>query len=318
MCKSGFSQGRPFETRAPITGGDHHKPGNRTNNHGIPKSAGGRNECLPHGIFGLRRRGDDRRTSQPRFIGKKTACDAIPERLTNPRPQKTANRCLSVESPVPNLPKRVRETIAKNPENDAAPDAIKNRHERYQPFANFGNRLDAAENDNRGQDRHDRARNPRRDMKCFMHQLGNRIGLNHIANTEGGNGGEKGKQDGEPFLAKPALQHIHRAASHCSLRGRDPIMNRQEGLGIFGRDPEDAGEPHPENGPRPAGTDGSSHPNNVAGADGGGQGGSQRPKLADLPFPFFVTGKRNFDGGPKVALDETKAEGQEKMGPYEQ
>jgi hypothetical protein len=165
---------------------------------------------------------------------------------------------------------------------------------------------------------HDQPRLPGRHAEDIAGQRGYGVGLHHVPDTEGRDRGSHTEEHAQPLLFQSALEHVHGAAQHGAVRRAHPVLDRQQRLGIFCGNAEHARKPHPEHRPGPAQGDGGCNANDIASADGGGQGSGESAELADVAFGRVVPGYGQSQGGWQIALDEPQAEGQEQMRPEEQ
>ena len=115
------------------------------------------------------------------------------------------------------------------------------------------------------------------------------IDLSHIADAEGGQNGENGEQnrknaaDGLAVLpaAQAVSQVVHRTSRPLALAVAAAVVDAQHIFGEVGHHPEKGRDPHPEHRAGAADDDGCRHAGDVAGADGGGKGGTQRLELGN-------------------------------------
>ena len=78
------------------------------------------------------------------------------------------------------------------------------------------------------------------------------------------------------------LQRIHRTALHAAVCRLHTVFDRNQTLGILGRNAEHAGQPAPQHRARPAEEYRCTYTDDVPRADGGCQRGGERLKLADI------------------------------------
>ncbi len=139
-----------------------------------------------------------------------------------------------------------------------------------------------------------------------------------VADAEGGDGRERGEEDGQPLGVEAALEGEHRAAEHTAVFRLDAVFDGQQPFRIFGGHTEDAGDPAPEHRAGAAEGHGRGHAHDVAGADGGRQGGGQGAELADVAVRLAVLGQGQPDGFADFQLRKTQADGHEYVGAQEQ
>jgi hypothetical protein len=122
--------------------------------------------------------------------------------------------------------------------------------------------------------------------------------------AEGRDRREDGEDDAEPARMEAVFEYVHRATGHLPLRRGDAVLHGQQCFGVLGGDAEHAGQPHPEDGPRSAGTHGAGDPDDVAGPDRGRQRCGECPELTDVAFAFARGVDRKPDRRPEIALNE--------------
>jgi hypothetical protein len=268
---------------------------------------------LPDGVLRHRRRRDDRGAAETRLVREEAARDAEPDRLLHPGPEEAAEGGLARERGREDEPEGGREVLGVRDEEPGAAEDVEGRHEGDEELADPGDRLDAAEDDDGGQDRHEPAADPRRDAERLLCEAGDGIRLDRAPDAKGGDGGERGEDDAEPLRVHPPLEDVHRAAGHRPVRVLHPEADGEERLGVLRRDAEDAGQPHPEDGARPAGRDRRRDADDVPGPDRRGEGGRQGAELADVAGPLLLPAEGDLDGRPEVPLGEAEAERQEEV-----
>ena len=113
---------------------------------------------------------------------------------------------------------------------------------------------------------------------------------------------ERREQHGErlPFPAEPALDVVEGTAQHASVRGDFAVLHRQQTLGVLGRHAEQGGDLHPEERAGTAGGDGGRHADDVAGADGGGEGGAERTERTDFTVVPLALMEHVPEGAPEM------------------
>ena len=240
----------------PVSRAHHHQAGQGAYHHRVPKSSSPRNQGLTDGIAGAGSRGRDRCTPESRFVGKETPGDAVPHGLSNAGPQKSTYGGMSGQRGGQNQGNRAGDPVPGAHKNHQTTQYIKSRHEWDQEATKPGNRADSTQNDRAGETGHGQPQ-PKPDRGVGLvesedgffhhHHLHNRIGLGHVADPEGRYGGEQGEQNTRPAGVKGALQDKHRTARHLTPGIGDPVFHGQESLGVFRGNPEDPGQPHPEN-----------------------------------------------------------------------
>lgn len=193
-------------------------------------------------------------------------------------------------------------------------------------FSRARNDLDAAEDDYRNQSGHRHAddhleprgvKQPehRKGLSCDRRISRHRsdrarkgIRLNRGADAERGDGGEQGERDAENLaerlVLEAALQGVHGASEHVAVVVFDAVLQGDRRFGILRGDTEDAGKPHPEQGAWSAGDQRRADADDVAGADGCGEGCGEGLEGADVAVALvFSDGKLN--AGEELSLDDS-------------
>ena len=194
-----------------------------------------------------------------------------------------------------------------------ATEHIEECHERHQHAAHLRDGLHATDDDGCAEDGDHRARDVRRDAILVFHERGDGVRLHRTSDAERGEGGEEGEEDGEPLPAQSLLQGIHRTAEHSAPASLHTIFHGKQSLCIFGGDTKHTCEPAPEHGSRTTEGDGCGDTDDVARADGGGEGCGKGTKLRYVARGILVPFHREFDGLEYLPLRKAQADGQEDM-----
>ena len=127
----------------------------------VPERPRRRDERLADGVLGLRRRRDDRRAARvPTRSRRGRARRRKRIASRTPAPRKPPTAACPVKAVRTIERDRGRDLGRVEREDDEAAGDVEDRHERHQPLADGRDRLDAAEDDERGERRHE----PRRDQ----------------------------------------------------------------------------------------------------------------------------------------------------------
>ena len=187
----------------------------------------------------------------------------------------------------------------------AAAQHVEGGHERDECRADPGNALHP-EDDYKGYAYGDgRTGISLRDLVSLVAQHRDGVALHQVADAERGAHREDAEQHGQPFHVQPSLQRVHGAACHLAVGRADTVFHGQQPFCIFGGDAEHARQPAPKDGSRPAQCDSRGHADDVARADGGGEGRGQRAELAYIPLGRAVRLDGQPDGGKQLTLWET-------------
>ena len=162
-------------------------------------------------------------------------------------------------------------------------------HKGNQFFRHGGNAFQAAHHHQGCQCHQAHAGEPHGNLKYLLHIHGNGVDLAHIANAEGGNhaeAAEQHRQNPADFLiagvaSQAILQIVHSTAAPFTIFVLPAEIDAQYIFGVIGHHAENGNNPHPENRARPASGNGSRHAGDIAGANGGRQGGAEALELAD-------------------------------------
>ena len=153
----------------------------------------------------------------------------------------------------------------------------------------------------------------------MAHGVGDRIGLDGVADAETGEHAETGKKESEPFPFFPEAvpDIVHGAADIIAEGIAFPEAHRQNRFGKLGRHAGKGNKPHPEKRAGAAEKDSGRHTGDIAGADSCGHGGHQgveRGNVAGL-IVFPPAAPHHFEGIGNAALrHETVTDRQEKAG----
>ena len=118
-------------------------------------------------------------------------------------------------------------------------------------------------------------------------------GLDTIADAERSQHAKQGKEDAQPApLRSQAVLDVIHGTTHVITEGiHFPVMNRQDGFGVFGGNPEERHNPHPEHGAGATDKDCAGHTGNVPRSHRGGEGRHQRLEGSHVPgIPVFYRG----------------------------
>jgi len=132
---------------------------------------------------------------------------------------------------------------------------------------------------------------------------------------------EQGKQLGQRLGAKPLLQIVHGATRHLAVGILLAVFDRQQTLGILGGHAEQRRHPHPEQGTGAAELDGGGNPDDVAGTNGGREGGTEGAEAGDIPLlalPLIATKDQPQSERQAHHLKQTQTQGEIDTGPDQQ
>ncbi len=248
--------------------GDEDETGHEADDDGVPERAGHGNQRLALRVAGLGRGGDERSGTHTGFIGEKSAGEAVAAGHGDRAADEAAGGSLCRERGGDDRCDCFAEDVGVHDKDDQAADEVEDRHEGHKHLGNSGDRLDAADDDEADQNaEHDRD-DPRSDAEVGREVGGNRVGLNHAADTERADRSEDREEDACPAGLEAAVEGVHRAADHRAVFTLHAVLDGDQGLGVLGGDAEDTGQPHPEDGARAAAGDRGADADDVAGADG--------------------------------------------------
>ena len=203
---------------------------------------------------------------------------------------------------------------------------IQQRHNRYQLFRDCRNALQASHDDQSCNGHQKHTRDPVGNGENRPHVGGNGIDLSHIANAEAGENAEYTEQQPQDFAqlltapeaAQAVPQIVHGPAGPLPCGILPAVVDAQNVLGEVRHHAENGHDPHPENGPGTACSNGRSNACDVACTDGGGQSGAKALELADRPVLLGSMGRYVlvFENGangmrhPEPEMAQLKALGQ--------
>ena len=166
-------------------------------------------------------------------------------------------------------------------ENDQKADSgqeVDDRHGRHNLTGNRGDALQAAQGDSRDDDRQDDGRVDGVQPDGQLRDIDDGVHLGEGADAEvGDEHAGDGEEDcqGAPFPAHAVFNVEHGAADDFPFLIVAAVADRQQAFGIFRGHAEEGSHPHPEQGAGAAGLDRRGDADDVARADGGGQGRAQ-------------------------------------------
>ena len=173
------------------------------------------------------------------------------------------------------------------------------RHGWDENFRHLANPLDAAQNDDGGDRGEDKAGQGRGDAEARAQAVGDRVGLDHVADAEGGERYQGREDRAEPGQAE-SLQCVHGPAAHGPGRIGFAVMHRDDDLGKLRTHPQEARDPQPEERPRAADGDRRRDAGDIADTDRRRECGRHRLKgrHAAGAGPLL----RNLARGPPAAI----------------
>ena len=195
-------------------------------------------------------------------------------------------------------------------QHDNTGNDVHHSHEGHQLLRNTAQALHAAQDDDTHQDSQDNAQHQvqglcsicaKAGVKCLHHVAdggGDVAPLGGVADAEGSQRTENTEDNTQPLpvFAQAVLDVIHGAADPVAILVALTVFDRQHNLGVLGHHADEGGNPQPEDGARAAQGDGGGDAGDVAGADGGGQRGSQSLEGSDLALLGLVLVKHFADG----------------------
>lgn len=195
------------------------------------------------------------------------------------------------------LDERVRDRGCVGAEDDEAADDVENRHGRDEDSGDLGQGLDAADDDEPGEDRDDdseqppviRQPGPERARAGDLDELGDGlVRLEGIGaqsrdhHEERPQRREDSAQPGLPDLGEPVAQVVHRPAGGGSVRMDAAMLHCEEAFGHLRRHCKESGDDEPEGSTRPSDADRDCDAGDVAQSYGRGQRGGQGLEVTDL------------------------------------
>ena len=182
-------------------------------------------------------------------------------------------------------------------DNHQRAQEIQDDHKGHQLFGDIGNPLQTAQNHCTYGNQQENAGGDGGNAKGGMNVRNNGVHLAHVADAEGSQQTEERKQGSQYgadgfaalFGAKTVTEIIHCAAVPFALCVLSTEQNAQNVFGIIGHHAKEGNEPHPEHGTGTANCNGACYADDVTGANGGSQCGTQGLKLRNRAI-LGVTG----------------------------
>ena len=265
--------------------------------------------------------GDTGRTTAC-LIGEGAAAQTPDDGLLQGDAGSSAHDSLGSESGGEDLAEGAGDVLGVADQNNETNQNIQQAHEGDQLFGDAADALDTADQDHGDQQSHGDAQNPAHHLNGLVAEAeehidrvgdgaGDRIDLAHVADTEGGQHRENGKQNSQPlpFGTKPLGDVVHGAAHPVAVFIPLAVVDGQGHLRVLDHHAHQGRQPQPEHRAVAAQGNGLRGTHNVAGAHRGRQGRGHRLQgrngaLAGLClFEHFAGGV--FHGVAKAAeLDE--------------
>ena len=178
-------------------------------------------------------------------------------------------------------------------EDDQASQHVDHSHEGHKGGCHLGDPLHPANN----HQEHQNSQHHAGDEVGNPHGAqgpGHLEGLDPIANAERSQHAEQGKEEAQPAPvgSQAVLDIVHRPTHMIAEGIHFPVVNRQDGFGVLGGNPEERHNPHPEHGSGSTDKDGAGHASNVPRPNRGGEGCHQRLERAHISgIAFFCRGR---------------------------
>ena len=279
LCERGGRERRAGSVRhCERAGRDDDESCHREDDERVDKHAHKGHDALVAGVLDLCQRMRVRRGTHARLVGKEAARHAETDGLAHRDARHAAGHSLRVKGQHEDLRESVAEVAEIRKDDDERTQNIQHRHHRHDLFRHGGDALLAAEENHGRNRRHHDAHGDAGHAECILERVADGVALHHVAHEaqrqRDGHGKEAREELAEPAL-EPRLDVVHRPAGHFAVHGC-LVFLREGGLRIDGGHAEKGGQPHPEDGPRPAGGDGRGCARNVACAHLSRHGGGQR------------------------------------------
>ena len=156
-----------------------------------------------------------------------------------------------------------------------------------------------------------------RNVSCASER--DRVRLHHAADAEGGHGGERGEDHGQPAQASGrARARTSARRPSCPAACVTRYFTASTASAYLVAMPKTPVSHIQSTAPGPPARDRRGHADDVAGADGRGERGRQRAELRDVALALPLAREREADGLRQVALDEAQPDGQEEVRAEEQ
>ena len=268
-----------------------------------------------------------RRRAHAGLVGEQTACNAVAHCLTNRDACSAAEDSLRVKCcNKDGLECRNDRCMIDAQDNNAA-SHVEQRHDRNDLFGNSRDTANAAEEDERCNNRADDADNDHRCAKRGVERDADRVCLYHVAGKAQCKNNRNREEAGEElaeFTGKACADVVDRTAGNVTLVVRGLVLLRENRLAVDGGHAEECTQPHPENRARAAGIQCGSRACDVAGADLRRDRGGQRLERTHAVLARLLTVEREMAEQmlPACAelthLNEARADGKHDAGANQQ
>ena len=230
-----------------------------------------------------------------RLVGKHPPGHPIAYRRPGGVPQRRGG----VKGPLDDGRKRPRNGLSPDPQHNAPTRQKQEGHQGHQAFAHLSDAPHTAP-DHRptGQRRH-QPHHQSGTAPSGLQRGGDRVGLDQIAPRQ--RRAQTAHTEHRCQTAPPqSLGHVaHGAALEATVTASLPVAHRQRFFRASGHHPQQGRYPHPEHRPRSTQHNGSGHTGDTPGANGGGQGGGQRLRLAQAALSPLPPGEELAHRGPQ-------------------
>ena len=269
-------EGGPGEAVRPLAGDEDHEPGRGADEDRVHEHLEDAVEPLADRVVGAGGGVDHRRGAEAGLVAEEPPRDAVAEGLHDARPGEAAHRGVAGEGGAKHHLDDRGELLGVGDEDDGRAQQVGQAHEGDEELGDVRDARDAAEDHDGGEDDDRDPAHVGGDAEGGLDRLGDAVGLDHVADAEGGEGGEEGEHGAEPGRPEAVLEDVHRPAAPRPLVVLLAVGDGEDDLGELRAHAEEAGDDQPEEGPRAADRDGGRDAGDVPDADGRGEGGRHR------------------------------------------
>lgn len=306
-------------------GADDDQTGEHADDHGIEEGAGHVHVALLGGMIGLSGGGGNGGGAETGFVGEDAPGNAPAHGLEHTGHDSAAYAArhrLRGESHPEYLGEPGGNGGDVHHDDAQGGKEVEDGHGGHQDGGHLADGLNALYQHQQGKDGEEHSRHPGGESEGSFQGRGDGVGLSHVADAEGGNDGEDGEgrrqKRADSLVGEAVLHGVHGAAAHFADAVGFPIFYGQHRFGVFGGKAEGRGDPHPDQSAGASQDQGGADAHDVAGADGGGQGGHQGLEGGDVPFGLIPLLKNFADGVGQIAPgQEFQPDGQVHAGTHQ-
>ena len=253
-------------------------------------------EALLYGARGLRSGVGHRRGAKAGLVGEYAAGYAALHGLDDADAQRAAHYRRGVKRAHHDLTDDFGEVADVDKDKHEGGYDVDHCHYGDQLLGDLAYALDAADEDEPGEHRHDRADGGQRDAERRVHTGGKRVGLHARPDAERGQEAEDGKEHCEPAGPQTAGDVVHGTAYQITLLIPLAEMDSQRHLCKFGTHTKNGRNPHPEHSAWSSNGNGSCYTGNISCSNCGRQSRTHRLKWCQRSVRSISLAEHPSDG----------------------